>query len=62
MIREFKGKLPNFLRLCFTQDTMDKGYYFAENGDALIGFIHLIMTNGFNVGQLKFRFLGYSNS
>ena len=41
---------------------MDKGYYFAENGDALIGFIHLIMTNGFNVGSLKFRFLGYSNS
>lgn len=62
VIREFKGKLPNFIRLCFTQDTMDKGYYFGGNADALIGYIHLILTNGFNIGNLKFQFLGYSNS
>ena len=28
----------------------------------MIGYIHHIMTNGFNVGKLNFKFLAYSNS
>ena len=62
VIREYKGKLGNFLRLCFVQDSNDKGYYFAGHGDSLLGYIHSIMTNGFCVGKLHFKFIGYSNS
>ena len=62
VVRNYKGHLPNFIRLCFLTDTQEKGYYFGGNGDSLLGYIHSIMLNGFSVGDMKFKFLGYSNS
>ena len=62
VIRNYKEKLPNFIRLCFMTDTLDRGYYFGGNGDSLLGYVHSIIKKGFSLGSYRFQFLGYSNS
>ena len=52
VIRNFKGQLPNFIRLCFLSDTHEKAYYFGGNGESLLGYIHRIMSHGFSLGNL----------
>ena len=43
VIRNYRDKLPNFIRLCFLSDTEEKGYYFGGNAESLLGYIHSIM-------------------
>jgi RNA-dependent RNA polymerase len=64
VIRQYKSFIPNFVRLSFVTEELDKGYYFTTNNFAnfLLGYIHGIITNGFGLGDLHFQFLGYSNS
>ena len=63
VIRQYKSFIPNFIRLSFMTEDLDKGYYFGGMGENyLLGFIHGIMQNGFKLGDLSFQFLGYSNS
>jgi len=64
VIREYKNFIPNFIRLSFVTEDLDKGYYFSYQGcvNYLLGYIHGIITNGFSLGNLRFQFLGYSNS
>ena len=62
VIRKFRDHLTNFVRVSFVNEDLDKGYYFAEVGTHLLGYIHSIVGDGFKIGELEFKFLGYSNS
>ena len=54
VIRYYKEQLPNFLRITFTSDTQEKGYYFGGSADSLLGYVHNIVTNGFALGSCNF--------
>lgn len=43
---------------------MERGYYFQrfEGTNHLLGYIFSIIKSGFSIGNLAFKFLGYSNS
>jgi len=65
VIRKYSSFLPNFLRLSFVNEELDKNYYFSVNNSSnnfLLGFIHNIIQNGLELGGLLFKFIGYSNS
>lgn len=65
VIRKFRSQLPNFIRLAFVNDDMDKGYYFNGDGgqnNFILGYIFNIVSSGFDLGNLHFQFLAYSNS
>ena len=62
VIRKFKDVLFNFCRLSFVGDDLLKGYYFGDNKGFIVGYLHQVITSGFQLGNLKFEFLGYSNS
>lgn len=63
VIRKFKNFLPNFIRLSFVNEDLDKGYYFSSTGNNFIlGYIFKIINSGFNLGNLELKFLAYSNS
>jgi RNA dependent RNA polymerase len=65
VIRKFKSFLPNFIRLTFTNEKLEKGYYFngsSEKNNFILGYIFKIVANGFQLGTLDFKFLSYSNS
>ena len=54
VIRKFKEYLPNFLRLSIVGDDMTKSYYFGDNRNFVLGYIHQIITNGFTLGNVHF--------
>lgn len=65
VIRKFKGQISNFIRLCFVNENMDKGYYFNQeetNNNFILGYIFRIVSEGFWLSNLQFKFLAYSNS
>lgn len=65
MIRKFKKFLPNFIRLSFVNEKLEKGYYFngeGEKNNFILGYIYKIVSSGFRMGTLEFQFLSYSNS
>jgi RNA-dependent RNA polymerase len=65
VIRKFKGQISNFIRLCFVNENMDKGYYFNQeetNNNFILGYIFRIVSEGFSLSNLQFKFLAYSNS
>jgi hypothetical protein len=63
VLRQFKQYLPQFIRLSFVTDTLEKGFYFGDRERFMLGYIHSILKNGFYVGRsLKNTFLSYSNS
>jgi RNA-dependent RNA polymerase len=65
VVRRFKTSLENFIRISFVNEECEKGYYFSaksERQNYLLGYIHLVMSHGFMLGDLRFQFLAYSNS
>lgn len=65
VLRKYKNFLPNFIRLTFTNEKLEKGYYFngsSEKNNFILGYIYKIVAKGFWLGNLEFRFLSYSNS
>ena len=63
VIRQYNSFIPNFIRLSFMTEDLDKGYYFGGMSENyLLGFIHGVISNGFKLGDMAFQFLGYSNS
>ena len=65
VLRKYKSILPNFIRLTFTNEKLEKGYYFnmyAEKNNFILGYIFRIVAKGFQIGNLDFKFLSYSNS
>lgn len=50
MIRKFKKFLPNFIRLSFVNEKLEKGYYFngeGEKNNFILGYIYKIVSSGF---------------
>lgn len=65
VLRKYKSILPNFIRLTFTNEKLEKGYYFngsSEKNNFILGYIFKIVASGFQLGNLDFKFLSYSNS
>lgn len=62
VIREFKTNLHSFVRLNFMNDSKEKGYYFAESSESILGYIHKVMQHGITLGDVPYQFLSYSNS
>jgi len=62
VIRQFKANLHSFVRLNFMTDSNDKGYYFAEGSEGILGYIHKVMQHGLKLGNVLYQFLSYSNS
>jgi RNA-dependent RNA polymerase len=63
VIRQYSSCVPNFIRLSFVTEDLDKGFYFGgQSVNYMLGYIHGIITHGFKLGDLHFQFLGYSNS
>lgn len=65
VIRKFKAFLPNFIRLSFVNENLEKGFYFNGDGaqnNYILGYIYRVVSNGFMLGNLQFKFLAYSNS
>jgi RNA-dependent RNA polymerase len=62
VIRQFKNYMPQFIRLSFVNEQLEKGFYFGDRERFTLGYIHSIIKNGLQVGNLKTVFLSYSNS
>ena len=51
VLRQFKDYHDQFIRLSFVQEDFEKGFYFEEKYDYILGYIHSIIRNGFFAGR-----------
>lgn len=50
VLRKYRSILPNFIRLTFTNEKLEKGYYFngsTEKNNFILGYIYKIVAKGF---------------
>lgn len=54
VIRQFETNLQSFVRLNFVTETNDKGFYFGDGSQSLLGYIHRVMEHGIHLGNRQF--------
>ncbi|CDW77053.1 rna-directed rna polymerase [Stylonychia lemnae] len=62
VIRKYQDYLSRFVRVSFVNEYLEKGFYFTENMEWVLGYIHHVLYNGLQLGKYILRFLSYSNS
>ena len=62
VIRAFPSEVWRLIKLSFVNDSLEKAFYLNEFNHQYLGYIHKILTYGFNIGNYQLNFLSYSNS
>jgi len=62
VLRKYMNESYRFVRVSFLNDNLEKGYYFQECMNWILGYIHSVLVYGVRMGNYVHTFLSYSNS